>query len=212
MNKKLSIVLPCFGRPERTRRSLECVLKQDMADWELFFIGDGCPDFEKLISSDWFAEKINSLDPRNEIIYFNLEKNVGGFGHAIVNYAIEHSSGDYFLFYANDDIIFPHHFSNYYNNIVKEQKDFMYFNSLVILHDTVFTKRNAQLTCGSCGHSELIIKTSLLKQAPKHDPIYGHDFTLIQNLMSMTDNYSKSESEPTYVVMGTPFFREKTID
>lgn len=210
--KKLSVILPCFGRKERTIRSLDCVLNQDFLGWELFFIGDHCPDYENLIKSDYFSKIVKELNPENNIIYYNLEKNYGGYGYHIINSSIKNLNSEYTIFFANDDVIAKNHFSNYYNEISKSDYDFVYFNSLVRFDGEKCYLRDSQLTLGSCGHAELIIKTDLLKTLPKHQNNYGHDFNLIENLLSKTSNYRKSQNEPTYVVMSTPDNTEEGID
>lgn len=203
--------MPTFGRPARTKRALECVFNQDLNGFEFFFIGDCCPDYQNLIESDWFKQRIEKFNKKNKIIYFNLEKNYGGYGYHIINYAVDNCTGEYFMFMGNDDIIKYNHLSNYYNEINKLNKDFMYFNSIVRV-GSLYTVRDSKLMLNYCGHSELIIKSSLMKKVGKHHDRYGHDFDLITNLMKETTNHSKGIANPTYQVMGTPRDRELGID
>ena len=48
---RLSIVVPCFKRPARTRRIINNVLAQTINNWEAFIIGDGCDLFDSLFES-----------------------------------------------------------------------------------------------------------------------------------------------------------------
>lgn len=209
---KVSMVVPCYGRPQRTRRSLECILNQDLVGWEVFFIGDGCKHFQELITSEWFLNKVKNINPQNNLIYYNLEKNYGGYGFYIMNKAIQSATGEYFMFYSNDDVIEPNHMSNYYNTIKSLKKDFVYFNSAVKFYNS-FVLRDTSLEESRCGHSELIIKTSLLKKVEMHTEKYGHDFDLIKNLMKMTSSYCKAPSNlVTYKVMSMPIRLEEGID
>lgn len=209
---KVSMVVPCYGRPQRTKRSLECILNQDLIGWEVFFIGDGCSDFQQLITSDWFLDKVKNINEKNNLIYYNLEKNYGGYGFHIMNKAIQDATGEYFMFYSNDDVIESTHMSTYYNTIKSLKKDFVYFNSAVRFND-FFILRDSKLEKNHCGHSELIIKTSLIKQVKLHTQQYGHDFDLIENLMNATKNYCKAPSHLiTYKVMSLPSRLEKGID
>lgn len=199
---KVSMVLPCKARPQRTRRSLECVLNQDLIGWELFFIGDGCSDYQELIDSEWFKEKLEALDPRNKIVYFN-DKHHGGFGHNIVNYAIDNCEGEYFMWYANDDIILPNHMSNYYNEAVRLGKDLVYFDNYISSPswDGSFTVKDAQFRRGACGHSELIVKSSVMKEHGKHGPEPAHDWFVAKRIADTTKSFCKSTSKPTYKIM-----------
>ena len=51
MQPRITISITCYGRPERTKRSIQCILDQDINGWEAFIMGDCCPDFQKLIDN-----------------------------------------------------------------------------------------------------------------------------------------------------------------
>lgn len=53
MQPRITISITCYGRPERTKRSIQCILDQDINNWEAFIMGDCCPDFQKLIDSGY---------------------------------------------------------------------------------------------------------------------------------------------------------------
>jgi hypothetical protein len=62
------------------------------------------------------------------------------------------------------------------------------------------------------GHSELIIRTEFLRQMPTHNEHYGHDWSLIQNMM-LNGKHKKAENSPaTYHVMSLSDRREQGID
>lgn len=44
---KLTLICPCWGRPERTLRAIDSVIAQDFDGYEAIFIGDFCPFFQK---------------------------------------------------------------------------------------------------------------------------------------------------------------------
>ena len=48
---RLSVAIPCFERPARTRRIINNLLAQNINGWEAFIIGDGCPYFDEMIES-----------------------------------------------------------------------------------------------------------------------------------------------------------------
>ena len=51
---KLSVVLPSWGRYDLTLRMLNSISLQTFEDYELFFLGDACQIFEKIILSEDF--------------------------------------------------------------------------------------------------------------------------------------------------------------
>jgi len=53
---RITISIACYQRPERTKRSIQCILDQDINGWEAFIMGDACPDFQKLIDSGYLKE------------------------------------------------------------------------------------------------------------------------------------------------------------
>ena len=61
---KVSLILPSYGRPQLTERAIRSVFAQEFAaargdarpTAEVFFFGDGCPVYQAIIESAWFAE------------------------------------------------------------------------------------------------------------------------------------------------------------
>ena len=128
---------------------------------------------------------------------------------AITNRNIEEAEGKYFLFFANDDIILPNHFENYLSQIEETDLDFVYFNSEVKPTNSL---RVSRLEYGMIGHSELIVRTEFLRQMPMHDAEYGHDWSLIQNMMQNGKNKKAENCPATYYVMSLSDRREQGID
>jgi glycosyltransferase involved in cell wall biosynthesis len=195
---RITIVVPCYGRPARTRRIINNILAQDICNWEAFVIGDGCPQFENMINSlevDFFKKK--AAEGGSTLHCFNLQENRGGFGAYIVDYAIEHATGEYFVFAGNDDIILPNHFSHYLSEIQNTDYDLVYYPTYVCPTNTL---RIPSLEGGRIGHSELILRTGLIKGI-KHTPEYGHDWDFIQQILSKLPKHKQAKSkEATYVV------------
>jgi len=207
--KRLTLSMPCLGRPKRTIRAIECIANQTINDWEALVIGDGCSIIKDFIKSGYFNDlRAYCRNKGNDLYIANNPKNKGGHGYAITNSNIEQAEGKYFVFYANDDLILPNHFENYLSEIEGTEFDFVYFNSLVVPNNQI---RNAQLQYGHIGHSELIVKTEFLRQMPKHSAEYGHDWNLILN-MELLGKSKKSNNPPTYHVMSLPDKIEKGID
>jgi hypothetical protein len=202
--------MPCFGRPERTIRAINCIAYQNINGWEAYVVGDGCPVMRDFIESEYFAGLIEQCSYNgNDLMICNNPINQGGHGFAITNNNIKLAEGEYFTFFANDDIILPNHFENYLSQIEGTNLDFVYFNSEVKPTNSL---RISKLEYGMIGHSELIIRTEFLKQMPMHNEHYGHDFALIQNMMQ-NGKHKKAENSPaTYHVMSLSDNREKGID
>jgi len=207
---RLTVCLPCFGRPERTKRIINQIVEQNIDDWEVFAVGDNCPDFQNLIDTGFFEEKRQELKSRNcKIISSNLTKRYGGWGYEIRNRVKELANGEYFIYLDNDDCIKPNHFQNYLTAIEGTEYDFVYFNTILNYRSII---RNSSVQYGLIGHSEIIVKTSFLKTVPQHHDKYGHDWDFIANMVRLGAKYTKCEKPPTYMVMGCPDVRESGID
>lgn len=203
---RITISIACFGRPERTKRSIQCILDQDINGWEAFIMGDACPDFQKLIDSGYLQSIKEEQEKKGNIVhFFNAEVNGGGCGYKLINYAIQNATGKYFIFFANDDIIDVNHFRNYLE-IENTDLDYMFFNSFI---DPIGKARESRLAPSAIGHSEIILKTELAKQLPEHSMRYGHDWEFI-NAMSKQGKGEKSKSQIlSYKVMHVPNFGTK---
>ena len=198
---RITVNLPCYGRPERTKRSIQCILDQDINGWEAFIMGDCCPEFQKLIDSGYLQSIKEEQEKKGNIIhFFNAEVNGGGCGYKLINHAIQNATGKYFVFFANDDVIDPTHFRNYLE-IENTDLDYMFFDSFI---DPIGKSRESRLAPSVIGHSEIILKTSLAKQLPEHSAKYGHDWEFI-NAMAKQGKGEKSKSTNlSYRVMHVP--------
>lgn len=200
-NYRITVSMPCWGRPERTKRSIEAILAQNMQGWEAIVIGDNCPHFRKLEESGWIYEKQQeAMEKGSKLIAFNAPKHSGGCGYKQTNFAIEQARGKYLIFYANDDVILPNHFSHYLE-IEGTNLDYMYFNSFVAPLNQV---RHSELAPARIGHSEIIVKSELARKCRPHENKYGHDWEFIYEL-TRHGKGSKSKSKlTTYNVMSVP--------
>jgi glycosyltransferase involved in cell wall biosynthesis len=207
-NVRITVSMPCFGRPARTKRSIECIINQDINNWEAFIMGDCCPHFQELIDSGYLEEiKQEQAKKGNIIHYFNAEERGSGCGYQLTNHAIQNASGKYFIFFANDDIILPNHFSNYLE-IENTDYDYMYFESWVDPNSTV---RTPSLQQSAIGHSEIILKTSLAKELPPHGPRYAHDWDFINDMVSRGKGARSLSVQRTYKVMHVPALGTKDV-
>lgn len=207
---RLTIVVPSFGRPERTRRIINNILNQTINGWEAFVIGDGCSDFQKMIDSGEANNFIKKASMNGNILHcYNLDKNYGGYGYEIVNRVVKLASGEFIIFAGNDDILLNDHFEHYLSEIENTDYDFVYYNTFVAPNNKV---RIPELRCDYIGHSELIVRTDLIRDY-KHSAIYGHDWDFIKTLLDKSQKYKKSKSDKyTYIVTHLPGNSIDTID
>lgn len=211
MDRRLTAVLPCYGRPERTRRMIDCIRRQTINNFEVHITGDGCEDFAKILADNWYREFIaEMMEKGNCITTLITDKRYGGFGYEAINRAIKNAEGKYFVFLGNDDVIRDSHFEHYLKGIEGTDFDFVYYNTYVDPHKML---RMAQPLYGSIGHSELIVRTEFIKKVKKHGPEYGHDWHFIEDMLKLSKRHAKINDEsPTYFIMSVPGKTLDTID
>jgi glycosyltransferase involved in cell wall biosynthesis len=206
MQPRITISMTAFGRPERTKRSIQCILDQDINNWEAFIMGDCCPDFQKLIDSGYLQSIKEEQEKKGNIIhFFNAKENGGGCGYKLINHAIQNATGKYFIFYANDDIILNNHFSNYLE-IENTNLDYMFFDSLLDPTDKI---RVSKLMICEIGHSEIILTTELARQLPEHSSEYGHDWAFIDGMSTKGKGEKSKNNILSYRVMHLLHFGTK---
>lgn len=98
----VSVILPTFNCSGPLRLTLETVIGQDLQDFEVWVVGDGCTDES--------SEVVASLhDPRFH--WMNLSENSGGPSRPR-NEALRHACGEYVAYLGHDDLWFPWHLSS----------------------------------------------------------------------------------------------------
>jgi GT2 family glycosyltransferase len=207
---RVTISMACFQRPKRTIRAIESIVNQNINGWEALVVGDGCPFMADYITSNYFSDLVRHANSKgNSLEISNLSENKGGYGYHIINTNIDRAKGKYFTFMANDDIILENHLQNYLSGIENTDYDFVFYNSFI---EPLSATRIAQLEFGAIGHSEIIVTTDLIRKMPKHSNEYGHDWSLIENLVKNSFKMKKVESQPTYIVKGIGNHRTDIID
>ena len=212
MKHFLTISLPCYQRPERTRRALESILNQTMHGFEVLMTGDDCPVFKEREFIDYLKNMVVQFRQKGSILWVNNnEVHTGNWGAAIRDQHIKAATGEYFEFMGSDDVLMPNHVESRQMFIrANPDLDFAYFDTWV---EPYKAPRNAQLKPGMIGHSELIIKTAFLKKMPPHGTFYGHDWDLVYNMLVCTNKYEKAVAYPqTYMVMSVKGNEEQGID
>jgi len=208
---KLSVCLPCNGRPKRTIRILEQIKQQTLNGWELFVIGDNCSYFQSLIDSGYLEEYRSQIEINgNKVNYENLNTHYGGYGYHIRNLVKRQASSPYLIYVDNDDCILPNHFHNYYSEIQGTDYDLVYFNSFV---EPLNDIRISNLSIGNIGHSEIIVRVDFIRGIQDHIPEYEHDWIFINNIIKNKAKVNKAKiNEATYIVKSIYAIREVGID
>jgi len=94
----VSIIMPCFNASDLIVRSIESVLNQTYANWELLITNDCSRDNSELIIQEY-------LKKDSRIKLFNLSQNSGVA--AARNNSINQAQGDFIAFLDSDDTWFP---------------------------------------------------------------------------------------------------------
>lgn len=197
MNPRLSIIIPSWERPGRTRRAINSVLDQCVPDWELLVVGDCCP----------IVQQIAGEFPDKRIRFHNMPEHEGAYGTQCLNWGIDHAKSPYVCFLGNDDQLTSEHVKARLSSIEGTDYGFTYSNA--VIHPDGY--RNSVLRFGGVGGSEITVKTDLARKVKFTDQRYGHDWTFIVGLLA-TGAKVGQDASATYVVMGTMGNREKGID
>lgn len=208
---RITISIACYGRPLRTIRSIECIINQDINNWEAFVMGDACPHFQKLIDSGYLENiKQEQALKGNIFNYFNAKENGGGCGYKLINHAIENATGKYFVFFANDDIILPNHFSHYLSEIENTDLDLVYYNTYLA---PVSHTRETILGPSNIGHCDIIVTTKSAQAASPHTLKYTHDWDFINEICQSNSCKKATSKLATYHIMRLGSEKEiETID
>lgn len=91
----VSVIMPAFNCQNTVAYSIESIIKQDFANWELIVCDDGSTDATAQIVSE-FAQQ----DPRIRLVYNRRQKGPAGAR----NTAIEYASGEFLAFLDSDDL------------------------------------------------------------------------------------------------------------
>ncbi len=193
---KLSIVMPCWMRPQRTARAIKSVIAQTRGDWQLMCIGDKCPVLLEVTEQFVGDQRIG---------VWQMTEHEGRYGTQCLNAGIELARGEYLCFLGNDDYLLPDHVEQRLASIAGTDKDVVYHDAVIAWPDGMKPRSGALLACGHVGGSELVIRTAFLR---KHnirftDTKYGHDWTFIEALAKAGAKFGYSPTA-TYVVTHLP--------
>lgn len=183
----VTVIMPCWLRPQRTRRAIESVLRQTCVEWELLLVGDACPELPGVMA--------NISDAR--VRWHNMPTHEGRWGTQCLNWGLQHARAPYVVFLGNDDYLLPSHLHARVNSIQHTGHGFTYHDAMI--GSPAGRIRNSQLRFRHVGGSELIVRTDLAKRVLFKTDRYGHDWDFIDGLLK-TGCTHDHHAIATYVV------------
>jgi glycosyltransferase involved in cell wall biosynthesis len=118
----VSVVIPTYNSANTLRLSLESVLQQDYAAFEVWVVGDGCTDHS--------ADIVASFDD-DRAQWLNLPHN-SGTPSLPRNEGIRRANGKYIAYLGHDDLWFPWHLSRLIERIESTLSDFVFSLGVLI--------------------------------------------------------------------------------
>lgn len=177
---KVSIIIPVYNVEKYIRQALDSVVNQTLKDIEIICVNDCSPDNSLAI-----LEKYKEKDNRIKII--NLKKNCG-LGNAR-NVAIKEATSDYVMFLDSDDWLELNACELAYEQITKNNNDFVLFG----LKD--FYEKNGKL------------KTNLSKVKPFYEKFGDKSFCVEDIDFPFLDN-----AFSCFKIYKTNFLRDNNIE
>lgn len=127
MSAKVSVIIPVYNVEKYLREALDSVVNQTLKDIEIICVDDCSPD-----NCPAILDEYASKDSRVKVIH--LKEN-GGAGRAR-NIALDIAEGEYIMFLDPDDWFELDACELAYNQIAKNNDDFVYFNYYKYIEDT----------------------------------------------------------------------------
>lgn len=195
----VSVVFPAYKRPALVGRQIDAILNQTFTNFEVFLIGDACPEFAERLNDRYFQAKVQWARDRGIRIHaFNLSENHGS-PDAIINHVIKHGAAPYLMFCGDDDYVPPQHVGHYLSAIQGSDWDVVIFDS-VLIGDFYMNIRKSRMELGHVGHSEIIVKMEAARKTPPHKSGAFQDWEFISALSQFAKVAKANEASPTYQV------------
>lgn len=119
---KVSIILPVYNSKQYIKQTIECILNQNMKEFELIVIDDGSTD-----GSGNICDEISKVDERVKVFH----KDNGGICDAR-NYGLRVATGEYIAFLDHDDTVKQGFLKDNYNLAKKYDADIVKFGCVDI--------------------------------------------------------------------------------
>ncbi len=124
----LSIIIPVYNKESSIADTLNSILRQNFAEFEVLAVDDG--------STDTSGKIINSIAD-SRLKYFRIENSGPGSAR---NYGLKQSSGEWIMFMDADDIMSEGALSFFFNSLTKYPDADMIVGDYVELDDSVIHK------------------------------------------------------------------------
>lgn len=186
--KKVSVIISTYNRPELLKRAINSVLNQTFKNFEIIVIGDKCPVLESTMQ--------HYCDDR--IIWWNLYKNYNDGGTTPKNYALRMCLTTSLVTYLDDDNYWEqNHLESLYSLFEKDKSLSYAFSSMVMgNYKIICTKPLLYRIDTSC----IMHKQNLLNKYGywrSHKEVgYSHDFEFVSRWSKEKYNYT---SLPTMI-------------
>ena len=112
----VTVIIPTYNSSGTLRLALQTVLWQDLADFEVWAVGDGCTDDSENVVTSFADDRLH---------WVNLPSNSGG-PSLPRNEGLRHAKGRYIAYLGHDDLWFPWHLSELVDCIETSRADFAY--------------------------------------------------------------------------------------
>jgi glycosyltransferase involved in cell wall biosynthesis len=127
MTPKISIIIPAYNIAPFIERTVESILKQTYADFELIIVNDGSKDDTGAV-----LDKLKERDPRIKVIH----KENGGVTSARLC-GINAAQGEWIGFVDGDDIIEPDMYEQLLNNAIEYDADISHCGYQMVLGNRI---------------------------------------------------------------------------
>lgn len=194
-NPILTVIMPVWKRPQRTRRAIESWQGQIDSRSELLCIGDGPESGLKDIEKEYEAYG----DFGGRLKFIHMPKHEGKWGTAPRNHGFDLARGKWVCFLDSDDYLLPGHVGSRIAMVSTDIVD-VAIGSSIIRHPAKDEIRTASLVQGQLGNSEMTIRTSFAQAVKFQSGEYGHDFTFAVDLYKAGARFALFPSECSYVV------------
>jgi glycosyltransferase involved in cell wall biosynthesis len=128
---KITLITCTHFRPDLLRRAIQSTQQQIFEDYEHLIISDHCPFAEHVYNDFKYDKRIKFLKTPEPYIY-NL-------GARSFNTGIEAANSKYISYLLDDDILYPNHLQEHYNQLVDNKNKWGHSNwDNVRLEDTIY--------------------------------------------------------------------------
>lgn len=186
---KISVITPSFlgeyknvasNRFKKFVRAINSFLGQTYDNKELIIVSDGCQKTIELYQKHYDKEK--------QVRLIQIDKQPLFSGN-VRQAGVEKATGDLICYLDSDDMLGKTHLSNLSHTVLGH--DWVYFNDFIYLGEHQKPAlRNVELKHESIGTSAIAHKKDLNASWEGCNG-YGHNWTFIQKLKNISDNFGK---------------------